>query len=247
MMKTSLAWLPLAAVVGGLIGAWGPYEELQAYKSRPSKASSEQRAEKRSGFDPIARLIKVPDEARRPRRIKKPDTKERDLEDSSTKTNSVASSEHGVKPKLNMQRRVLPPEDLQARIEEASELWRTRIQLARAAAIEKLGISENGVEEFDATIDDMNAKLRDSIQVVADMLAEEEVMTPEVGIKLMGEMTTAIAETYDKLGANIDPAARDKLSEMQLVEFIDPSVAEPLIAVKDKVDPRVFAPRGAAR
>ena len=135
----------------------------------------------------------------------------------------------------------MPPEDLQARIDEAAELWRTRIQLARAGALEKLGIE---AESFDATIADMNDKLRDSMQAVADLLAQEETMTPELGIKLMGEITTSIAETYDKLGSSLSPDARGKLSEMQLIEFVDPSVAEPLVAVKDKIDGRAFAPRG---
>ncbi len=31
-MKNVVVWLPLAAVLGGIVGAWGPMEELAALK-----------------------------------------------------------------------------------------------------------------------------------------------------------------------------------------------------------------------
>lgn len=243
-MKTSIAWLPLAAVIGGLIGAWGPYEELSAYKDRSEVKRAQSAADRRPAFDPIAQFIKVPDAAKRPRREKVPSASagETSRETPGGTNLSAKATGESSKPVRGMQRRkMLSPEDLQARIDEAAELWRTRVQLARVKALENLGFDESRADGFDSSIADMNDKLRESIQTLADMLAQEESMTPEMGVKLMGEMAVTLAETYDQIGALVEAPKRDKVSEMQLMEFIDPSVAEPLIAVKDKLGGRMFA------
>ena len=243
-MRISIAWLPLAAVVGGAVGAWGPYEELRAYKGRSAGQAAEERAQGRVGFDPIAQLIKVPDAARRPRRAKPPaeaPAQHAGVRPAETNAAAVADAGGGSVPAAQKPRRTLPPEDLQARIDDAVELWRTRIQLARAKALERLGIPEGGADGFDSALADMNDRLRESMQAIADTLAEEDAMTPELGIRLMGDISTALAETYDQIGAQVEPSKRGAVAEMQLVEFIDPSVAEPLVAVKDKLNGRAFA------
>ena len=246
-MKMSFALLPLAAVVGGIIGAWGPVEELRAYKERPrAERRTIDRARSRGGFDPIAQLINVPDAAKRPRRAKAPPAPSEKAavasapaEESASEpmTNAVASADvaAGQDRAKPSRRPMLAPDDLQARIDEASELWRTRIQLARATALEKLGIPEDGAEAFDTALADMNDKLRESMQAMADTLAGEESLTPELGIRLMGDLSATLAETYDQIGGAVDGSKRGEVSSMQLMEFIDPSVAEPLIAVKDKL------------
>lgn len=245
-MKNIIVWLPLAAVAGGIVGAWGPYEELRAYKERSPAVSAEKAVVKRGGFDPIAQLIKVPDAARRPRRVRRAQSAATGASEHAPTNTSASAAAKTPSPAADAsaKRKFLPPEDLQARIDEAAELWRTRIKIARANALEKLGISEDGAEDFDAAVADMNDRLRDSMQAVADIVAESETLTPEIGMKLMGELTTAIAETYDTLGESVQPSMRGKVSDMQLIEFIDPSVAEPLVAVKDKLDPAAF--RGKA-
>ena len=245
MMKNTIAWLPLVAVVGGIVGAWGPYEELRAYKERPQVQKAEERAARRAGFDPISQLIKVPDAAKRPRREKRPAAKpgpaERDVAEAPTNAPAAAAAERPSGAAVaHRPGKMLPPEDLQARIDEAAELWRTRIHLARAKALEALGIPEDGAESFDASLAAMNDRLRESVQAMADSLVDDEAMTPELGIRLMGDISVALAETYDQIGACVDPSKRAAVSEMQLVEFIDPSVAEPLVAVKDKLDGRAL-------
>ena len=63
-------------------------------------------------------------------------------------------------------RRRVAPEDLRARIDEASELWRTRIEVASASAIEKLGLDDKSAESFNDALEDMipAAKLQDMIE-----------------------------------------------------------------------------------
>ena len=61
-------------------------------------------------------------------------------------------------------------------------------------------------------------------------------MTPELGLRMMGDATTIMAETYEKIGACVPADRRGEVSEMQVFEFIDPGVAEPLISVQDKLE-----------
>jgi hypothetical protein len=82
----------------------------------------------------------------------------------------------------------------------------------------------------------MNAKLRESVQIVADRVASSESLTPELGIRLMGDVATSLAEAYDTIGTCVDEGHRDEVSRLELISFIDPSVGEPLIAVQDKLE-----------
>ena len=243
-MKNVIVWLPLTAVLGGIVGAWGPMEELRVLKEREDEAKVAARpAAKRGGFDPLAQFINVPDAAKRPRRTKKPATpiakKGKDVA-STNDAPSVAAADATGEGKKGESRPLLKPEDLQARIDEAAELWRTRIQLARATALENLGIAADAADAFDTALSDMNDRLRESMQAIADAIANEEKMTPEIGARLMSDMASAMVETYDHIGGCVDGAKRGEVSELNLAEFIDPSVAEPLVAVQDKLDGRMM-------
>ena len=241
-MGKVIVWLPLAAVLGGLVGAWGPLEELRALKERGEEQKAEARPAKRTGFSPIAQIINVPDAAKRPRRAKAPKPPKEEVP-----KEAAPGEKAPEKAEKGRARPMLPPEDMQARIDEAAELWRTRIQLVRATALENLGIASDGADRFDTTISDMNDKLRETMQALADALANEEEMTPEMGVRLMGDLSVALAETYDRLGECVDPSKRMDVSSLNLIEFIDPSVAEPLIAVQGKLDGRMAGRRGGGK
>lgn len=141
----------------------------------------------------------------------------------------------------------MTPEDLRARIEEAQELWRTRVELARAKWKEKLGLDAAAAERFEAALDGMNEQLYDTMQAMATLLSQQDKMTPELGLRMMGDATTIMAETYEKIGACVPADRRAEVSEMQVFEFIDPGVAEPLIAVQDKLERFPMPPGGRPR
>ena len=245
-------WLPLVFIAGGLVGYYGPAEELRSRDVREKEEKT--KAKPKNAFGSFTELVNIPDVAKRPRRVK--DT------ELSTNTTAVAgrlgeaplpgesaggrvgdaplpgesaSGRVGDAP-LPEKRRRVAPEDLRARIDEAAEMWRTRIEIARASAIEKLGLDEKGAAAFDDAIDDMNAKLRESIQIVADSIASSQEMTQELGIRFMGDISTSLAEGYDSLRACVGEDRKDDVSRLQLTDFIDPSVGEPLIAVQDKLE-----------
>ena len=82
----------------------------------------------------------------------------------------------------------------------------------------------------------MNEQLYDTMLTMSTLLAQQDKMTPELGLRMMGDATTIMAETYEKIGACVPADKRAVVSEMQVFDFIDPGVAEPLIAVQDKLE-----------
>ena len=111
-----------------------------------------------------------------------------------------------------------------------------RVDVALAQWKAKLKLSGEAQKAFDDALQEMNEKLYASAQELARRLASEEKMTPELGFRLMGDTSTILAETYDKIGTCIPSERRAEISEMQMIDFIDPAVAEPLIDVQDKLE-----------
>mgnify|MGYP003291835732 CR=1 FL=1 len=228
-MKTgTLVWLPLAFAVGGIVGYYGPAEELRAREAHAEEAQAKAVArERRDAFGSFAKLVNIPDEARRARHS------------DPVVTNAVADATVAAPTNAPVAVRRPPrinPQDLRARIDEAADLGRARTEMVRASAVEKLGLDADGEKAFDAAIAAMNDSLRDSMQTVADEIAASAEMTPELGVRLMGDLSATLAEAYDAVGACVGGDRRGEVSKMMLVEFVDPSVAEPLIAVQDKLE-----------
>ena len=242
-MKVYL-WLPLACLVGYLIGSWGAQDELRSFRSH-ARDVKQNTAAKPGGFDAFAQMVKIPESARRSRRPR-PDRPKAPLP-SIAATNKVTAKQAPVPPptakekpnavaSTNAVPPRLSPEDLRARIEEAQDLWRTRVDLARAQWKSKLKLEGEAEKAFDAALQEMNERLYDSVAALAGILEEKDSMTPELGLRLVGETTTILAETYDKIGACAAPGMREQVSTMQMVDFIDPGVAEPLIDVQGKLE-----------
>lgn len=236
-------WLPLACLIGFVAGSWGAKEELRAYQESVKEERSRS-AKKAGGFDTFANLVKIPEMTRRPRKAKR-QAANRKKTQSTNDTVAVAKKQgysSSVPAVTNTPAAVrkAPPrrsvEDLGVRIEEAQELWRTRVDVARAQWKERLKLSGEKEQAFDAALQDMNERLYDSIATVAELIAESDTMSPELGLRLVGETTAIMAEAYDKIGACVPAAMRSDVSSMQIVDFVDPGVAEPLIGVQGKLE-----------
>ena len=240
-----LLWLPLACLAGFVVGSWGANEELRAFRESVKEGQKES-ARKAGGFDTFANMVKIPEMARRPRKgkrsakkgVKAASTNAIAVVESSQKTVQVNQPTNAVAEKAT--ERKTPPrpsrEDLRVRIEEAQDLWRTRVDVARAQWKDKLKLSGESEKAFDTALQEMNERLYDSVAAVADLVSDMETMTPELGLRLVGETTAIMAETYDRIGACVPQEMRSDVSSMQMVDFVDPGVAEPLIGVQGKLD-----------
>ena len=256
-MKT-IIWLPIACLVGVIIGAWGPREDLRDFKENVHKEAmkagkwSASRSAAANGFQSFTRLANIADETHGPRRNRsavkplfatnKPPAK---VASATNKPPSKVAAGPTQPPASPTER--VSPRDLRARIEEAQNLWNARVEVARAKWKTKLGMDAAAAERFDAVLDGMNEQLYDTMLTMATLLSRQEKMTPELGLRLMGDATTIMAETYEKIGACVPAERRAEVSEIQVFDFIDPGVAEPLIAVQDKLEDFQPHPKGSRR
>ena len=243
--------LPLACLAGFVVGSWGSRADLRALKALNKDEKRVDAERKPDGLDTFARMAKIPETAKHPRRPRPSRAAARRsaiavtnapkaevAADAPAATNDAARAAEAP-------RRRRTPDDLAARIEEAQEMWATRVDVARAQWKAKLGLSGEAEKAFDDALQEMNEKLYASVSALAERLASEEKMTPELGFRLMGDTSAILAETYDKVGASIPQEQRADVSEMQMIDFIDPAVAEPLIAVQDKLEGFSMRPPGA--
>ena len=221
-------WIPLAAIAGVIAGSWGPREDLAKFKESVREERAQKKVSGTTGFDAFAKLANIPDVAkRRPK----------------ARTNAVEKVERVEKvegvEKVEKVEKVdhrLSREDLAARLEEASELWNTRVELAKTQWKGKLGLKDGPASEhFDSAIAAMNESLRDTMESLAAEIEAAGKMNVELGVRMMGDLTRNLAEAYDAIGAAVPPERRAEVSEMPVHEFIDPLVAEPLVGVQDKL------------
>ena len=251
-------WIPLAAIAGVIAGSWGPREDLESYKESVRAERSQKKVSGTAGFDAFARLANIPDVAKR-RPKAQPRTNEVARVEKPVGTNAVnlaqAKRPGENYPVLNDNHRSTAVwmasggsrEDLKARIEEAAELWNTRVEIAKTQWKGKLGIGdEKSSAAFDSAVATMNEALRDTMEALAEEIEKAGKVSPELGLRMMGDLTRNMAEAYDAIGAAVPPERRADVSEIPVHEFIDPMVAEPLIGVQDKLEGG-FMGRGGSR
>ncbi len=239
--------IPLAGVIGLIAGSWGPRDELRALKEEMSQPQVQaKRTVAQAGLNGFTDLINIPREAKNPRNARKRTANVGVVARHGSSTNALkvamsvtnapaarqAATSAAPNPRKSLEQ--IDPEDLRARIDEARELWATRVDIARATWKEKLGVDGEAGAKFDAAMDEMNDKLYETMQALVDTVADKDKVSPEVALRLFGDASTVMAETYSKVGEIAPPERRDTVSQMMLTDFIDPGVAEPLIAVKDK-------------
>ncbi|MCF7839072.1 MAG: hypothetical protein K9N49_10635, partial [Candidatus Marinimicrobia bacterium] len=138
-----------------------------------------------------------------------------------------------------------PPATFRERLETASEVWRLRADLARQRLFDRVQPEPDQAARFDVLMEAMNLRLGAAIDDWAARIAAADEVTPAMGVRMMHEITGVLALTYDELDRTLPPAwqANDDGS-FELVTFIDPEVAMPLIAVEDTLRASRPARRG---
>ena len=247
-------WIPLAAVVGVIAGSWGPREDLAKFKESVRESETRKKVSGTAGFDAFARLANIPDVAKRRPKARTTELARsvRHLAPVGGTTNAAVVAEipdpkDPDAPNSLIMRSNFSREDLKARIEEAAELWSARAEIAKTQWKDRLGIRDGKASEsFDSAVATMNESLRDTMEALAEEIEKAGKVTPELGLRMMGDLTRNMAEAYDAIGAAVAPERRAEVSEIPVHEFIDPMVAEPLIGVQDKLEGG-FGMRGEVR
>ena len=234
--------LPVACLAGYLAGSWSAQDELREYKAQPKEQAPGVKAEsplKPDGISSFTKMANIPDKAEpvrhKPKNVPPPE------KPSFAVTNRVEETPPSDEP---YQHHPVNPEDLRERIEQARDLWATRADIVRAQWVSTLQLSGDNEAAFGESLQEMNDKLYDSVAEIADILAAGGEMTPELGLRLMGETNAALVEAYDRIAELVSPELRDTVSTINELEFIDPGVAEPLINVQDKLSHFSMSPGG---
>ena len=230
--------VPPVLLLGLLVGAWGPKEELREVKRAQAELEARlARNEKDSRVDVLTRIVRIPDQASTPRlrEVNKSVAASSQTLKKHARTCDISETNKMVGASEAVKAEPLRPDDLRARIDEAQALWETRVQIARAQWLERLHLGADGATLLDETIDLMNEDLYSVVQRLADRVAEGETMTPEEGMRVANELTATLVETYDTLASIVPGAQRGEVARLELTDVIDPGVATPLIAVQDRL------------
>ena len=138
----SLVFLPLALLLGLVIGAWSPTEELRILRKENEELAKKQASNERNmRLGAFTRIVNIPDRAsarQETRRTNRVEVAAHNQPDGAGRAAEGAAE--GVAEEQEERRR-MSPEDLRARIDEARELWETRVQIAREQWLNKLGLT----------------------------------------------------------------------------------------------------------
>ena len=226
--------LPAAFIAGSLVGGWSAREEFRKYRSLMSERGGDRApAQAAVGLDGIASALNLPGKAKNP----KPWRRSEVLAEDAAAGGATNATEAVVETAENEESppRWRTPEDLGARIDEAKELWDMRREVARGQLIAKLSLDDEQAERLDAALQSMNDRLAQTFAAISANLDGDGVFTPELGARIIGDLGSTFAEAYDDIAACTDAENRAVVSELVLRDFIDPSVAEPLVKVQDKL------------
>lgn len=223
-MKSSRIFylLPVVCLAGFIAGIWGSNDELREFKERDKVEKEKIREARPDGFETFTKMVNIPESAGarhhgRPR--------------SSAITNGApVFAATNRPPRVWGGRRHESPENLRARIDAARDLWEARADVIRTQWVSRLQLSEESEKAFDAALQEMNASLYDCVLQVAESVGEDRV-NHELGVKLVGGVMAVMAGAYDRIGECVAPELRAEVSEMNIADFIDPAVAEPLVKI----------------
>ena len=224
--------LPFVMVLGVMVGRWLPREELRTSKGggQPVEAPPQ----RNDSFNNLTRMVQIPDRASRPPRRPPPAVEESAGAEAEGAPPAEESPRERRRREWRERRQDFAPEDLRARIDEAKDLWATRVEMARAQAFDRLDLTAAGEAVFDDAVNRMNESFLSTLQALADELGRGADMTPELGARVVSELSAAMVETYDGLMEALPPEKHGEISTMQFTDFIDPGVIEPLVDVQDK-------------
>lgn len=243
----SLIFLPFVLLLGLLIGGWLPKKELKNAQTKIRELELNQSVKegsdgRSSRFNSLTSIIRVPDKGRRqPPTSQAPVISQEGVSDTG-EPDTDSGTANQLQPVDDLQEsdsaithQPSEPIDMQNHIEEAKELWKTRVQIARAQLIDQLRLNTDQTAAFDNAINNMNENLYHTIQDIADTVEASGDFSPELGVRAINAMTAAMVETYDSLAAAIPEHLHNEAAAIELTDFIDPAVADPLIAVEDKL------------
>jgi hypothetical protein len=229
-------WIVVAVLAGLVLGSWGPSsdlrkakEEIEDLKRRLSKGWSQG-----GEVDGVRQMLRIPGNDAVKRRVaerarKAPAVASVPVAAETTPEPAVAQAPAAATAATNEDANCeWDSED----IERATKFWNARASLARNSLVSNLKLDASQADRFDTVVSAMNLRLETGISNWVQRVKAKGDMTTEDGIRLMNELSTAVVVTYDEMDRSM-PADWRKLAgeKFELINFVDPAVAMPLMEV----------------
>lgn len=226
-------FVPVALVVGLVLGGWGPRQEAQRLKKdlELARTSTPRGGMGSTALGALGQILPVtapaPSSAR--------PGAEHDAESGAGKTGSQAKNSE-------VEREFEPggPEDANIReqLDMVMDAWRMRSDLVRSTFIANNALNAAEAAQFDTLTAAMNLRLKTDIQAFADRINAGGSMGEEDGLRLMNQLSSHVLQAYDDMDKFMPPSWRAVSGdEFSMADLVDPSVAEPLIGLEDRIQP----------
>lgn len=238
-MKTGF-WVLLALLMGMVLGGLGPKADLRQVREELSQLRKQQPRRTGDRLTGITAMLRIPDAEppTEPRRRGPP----RPVAVTETPLDEAAgpaatSNTRPMRVESDVSESEPDRATLKHRIEQAADLWKMRVDLARNGFVANVASKPELATLFDALIADMNARLAANIRTWVDYLKTQPDFTPETGIRMMNALSTDLVQTYEDLDATMPAGWRTQAgADFQLFDFIDPQVALPLTEVEETLN-----------
>lgn len=124
-------------------------------------------------------------------------------------------------------------------IERAAKFWNARAAIARNSFITNARLDSRQAEKFDTLVAAMNLRLETGISNWVQGVKAKGQAGTEDGVRLMSELSAAVVTTYDEMDRIMPADWRKQAGEkFELVNFVDPAVAMPLMDVEGILNQR---------
>lgn len=229
---------------GYLLGGWKPGAELKRTQDELETIRKELKDRAKRGRSPIqgvTRMLEIPDADYKA----KPNKQKQDEEGEGVEVEGAASNQvakaKGDRPRpFRPFRRRGEKDDgktFEERIELAVDAWSLRSELAKEAFVEKSEFNDEESLQFNTLMSAMNLRIEGAITEWADRIENDGIQGEEIGIRIMSDITAAMALTYDEMDRTLPEGWRENSGDsFKLSSQIDPRVALPLAGVEDKLN-----------
>lgn len=133
-------------------------------------------------------------------------------------------------------------EEIQAEVETdhqpaaeklARNAWQLRTEMARKSFVERLKLDERQELDFGVLVEAMNLRLGTAVDRWAERIEREKSFTPEIGVRMVADLSQALAFTYDEFDRKLPTGWREAAGgRFELVSLVDPEVLTPLMGIK---------------
>lgn len=229
-----VALICLCLLFGFVLGRWGPAEDLRRARSeiqelREGGRGGPSRPSVAVAAREFLQIEATPTKTAEPAGAPAPSTDEPTPAPPPLETNTAAAAESGANTNA--------PPSMEEQLDKAKELWRTRAELARNSFLQNTEADEQEVVRFDVLIQGMNIRLKSHIDEWVDGIREQEEIRAEDGARLIHALSGDVVLTYDEFDRSFEETWReDSGSDFKLFDFVDPSVADSLTGIEDKLD-----------